>query len=160
MSIALRRRALLLGGAGALALPFIGDAAAQAGRALRFGHVQPPDGEVNRGILRAAEVLRERSGGRLRIDNFPASQLGGEREMLTQVGSGTLDFCITGPGVLGSWVRPISILESPFLARDFAHVLRMFDHQAVRASFNQLAESRSIRACIGKSASDAVSITQ
>lgn len=146
MSIATtRRRALLLGSAGALALPFIGDAAAQAGRALRFGHVQPPDGEVNRGILRAAEVLRERSGGRLRIDNFPASQLGGEREMLTQVGSGTLDFCITGPGVLGSWVRPISILESPFLARDFAHVLRMFEHQAIRASFQQLADSRGIR---------------
>jgi tripartite ATP-independent transporter DctP family solute receptor len=139
------RRALLLGGA-ALALPFIGSAEAQAPRVLRFGHVQPPDGEVNRGILRAAEVLRERSGGRIRLDNFPASQLGGEREMLTQVGSGTLDLCITGPGVLGSWVRPLSILEAPFIARDFAHVLRMFDHAAIQASFRQLAEARGMRA--------------
>lgn len=123
-----------------------GRAGAQTVRALRFGHVQPPDGEVNRGIIRAAEALREFSGGRMRIDNFPASQLGGEREMLTQVGSGTLDMCITGPGVLGSWVRPISILEAPFVGRDFAHKLKMFEHPAVQASFRQLAESRSMRA--------------
>jgi TRAP-type C4-dicarboxylate transport system substrate-binding protein len=43
---------------------------------LRFGHVHPPKGEVTRGVARAAEVLRERTGGRLRMDNFPSSQLG------------------------------------------------------------------------------------
>jgi tripartite ATP-independent transporter DctP family solute receptor len=144
MSTTLSRR-VLLAGAALLAAPAIATAQG-AGRALRFGHVQPPDGEVNRGILRAAEVLRERSNGRLRIDNFPASQLGGEREMLTQVSSGTLDFCITGPGVLGSWVRPLSILECPFIARDFQHVLRMFDHAAIQASFRQLADQRGMRA--------------
>ncbi len=127
----------------ALAAPHI--ARAQATRALRFGHVQPPEGEINRGILRTAEVLRERSGGRLRIDNFPASQLGGEREMLAQVSNGTLDLCITGPGVLGSWVRPLSILESPFLTADFAQLQRMFGHPAVQAMRRQLAETRAMR---------------
>lgn len=138
----LGRRGLL---GAALAAPFVGVAAAQQGRALRWGHVHPPEGEVTRGINRAAEVLRERSNGRLRIDNFPSSQLGGEREMLTQVASGTLDLCITGPGVLGSWVRPLSILESPFIARDFDHILRMFGHPAVVASFRQLAEARNMQ---------------
>lgn len=133
----------------ALAAPALfrgGKAGAQTTRALRFGHVQPPDGEVNRGINRAAEALREFSGGRMRLDNFPASQLGGEREMLTQVSSGTLDLCITGPGVLGSWVRPISILEAPFIGRDFDHKLRMFAHPALQPSFRQLAEARGMRA--------------
>jgi tripartite ATP-independent transporter DctP family solute receptor len=137
------RRALLLGFS-ALALP-ANHARAQAPRALRWGHVHPPEGEVTRGINRAAEVLRERSGGRLRIDNFPSSQLGGEREMLTQVSNGTLDLCITGPAVLGSWVRPISVLESPFLASDFAQVLRMFGHPAIQAASRQLAEGRNMR---------------
>jgi tripartite ATP-independent transporter DctP family solute receptor len=143
--IAPGRRALLLGGAAALALPFIRNAAAQATRTLRFGHVHPPEGEVTRGINRAAEWIRERSNGRLRIDNFPSSQLGGEREMLTQVSNGTLDLCITGPAVLGSWVRPISILESPFLASDFDQVLRMFGHPAIQAASRQLAEGRNMR---------------
>ena len=137
------RRALMLGGA-ALALP-ANHVRAQAPRALRWGHVHPPEGEVTRGINRAAEVLRERTGGRLRIDNFPSSQLGGEREMLTQVSNGTLDLCITGPAVLGSWVRPISILESPFLASDFDQVLRMFGHPAIQAASRQLAEGRNMR---------------
>ena len=136
------RRALLLG---ALALPAIRTAHAQAARTLRFGHVHPPEGEVTRGINRAAEWLRERSNGRLRIDNFPSSQLGGEREMLTQVSNGTLDLCITGPAVLGSWVRPISILESPFLASDFDQVLRMFGHPAIVAASRQLADGRNMR---------------
>lgn len=139
------RRALLLGSAGAaLSLPFLRPAAAQQVRALRFGHVHPPEGEVTRGINRAAEWLRENSNGRLRIDNFPSSQLGSEREMLTQVSNGTLDLCITGPAVLGSWVRPISVLESPFLASDFDQVLRMFGHPAIQAASRQLAESRGI----------------
>jgi tripartite ATP-independent transporter DctP family solute receptor len=137
------RRGLALLGAAALAAPFI--ARAQAPRAFRFGHVQPPEGEINRGIVRAAEVLKERSGGRLRIDNFPASQLGGERDMLTQVSSGTLDICITGPGALGSWVRPLSILESPFLTQDFAQLQRMFRHASVQAMFGQLASARGMR---------------
>lgn len=134
------RRALL---GAALTAPAV--ARAQAPRSLRFGHVQPPEGEINRGILRLAEALREGSGGRLRLDNFPSSQLGGERDMLTQVSSGTLDFCITGPGILGSWVRPISILESPFLTRDFTQLQRMFAHPAVQGMRRQLAEARNMR---------------
>lgn len=143
MTFALSRR-LLLGAGALLAAPHLARAQG-AGRALRFGHVHPPEGEVTRGINRAAEVLRERTGGRLRIDNFPSSQLGAEREMLTQVQQGTLDLCITGPGVLGSWVRAISILEAPFLASDFDQVLRMINHPAIQASFRALAEQRGMR---------------
>lgn len=142
---ATRRRALLGTGLAILAAPRLASAQAQ-GRALRFGHVHPPEGEVTRGINRAAEVLRERSGGRLRIDNFPSSQLGGEREMLTQVSNGTLDICITGPGALGTWVRALSILESPFIARDWDHVLRMVQNEAIQRSLTQLADQRGMRA--------------
>ncbi len=141
MSIALSRR-LLLGAM--LAAPAVARAQG-AQRTLRFGHVHPPEGEVTRGIARAAEVLRERTGGRLRMDNFPSSQLGAEREMLTQVQQGTLDLCITGPGVLGSWVRAISILEAPFLARDFDQVQRMMGHPAIQTAFRQLGEQRGMR---------------
>ena len=143
-----RRSALSVVGAAVaqLSLPRIGNAQAQQGRALRFGHVHPPEGEVTRGINRAAELLRERSGGRLRIDNFPSSQLGGEREMLTQVSSGTLDLCITGPGALGTWVRALSILEAPFIARDWDHVLRMVQHDSQRRNFATLADQRGMRA--------------
>lgn len=140
-AVGIRRRLLLPAAGAALALPGLAGAQPQ-GRALRFGHVHPPGGEVTRGIERAAEVLRERSGGRLRIDNFPSSQLGGEREMLTQVSNGTLDLCITGPGALGTWVRALSILESPFIARDWEHVTRMMGNEAVRRSLATLAEQR------------------
>ncbi len=142
-SSAITRRGLLLAGA-ALAMPAV--ARGQGTRALRFGHVQPPEGEINRGILKAAEVLQASSGGRLRIDNFPSSQLGGERDMLSQVSSGTLDFCITGPGALGGWVRALSILESPFLSRDFEQIRRMYGHASVQAMLAQLAEQRGMRA--------------
>ncbi len=137
----LPRRAALAAG---LAAPLVARAQSPA-RTLRFGHVQPPDGEVTRGINHAAESLGRRTNGRLKIDNFPASQLGAEREMLTQVQQGTLDLCITGPAVLGSWVRSISILESPFLSRDFDQILRMIGHPAIQASFNQLATQRGMR---------------
>jgi tripartite ATP-independent transporter DctP family solute receptor len=47
--------------------------------------------------------------------------------------------------VLGSWVRGLSILESPFLTRDWAQLQRMFEHPAIQAFRAQLAEQRGMR---------------
>jgi tripartite ATP-independent transporter DctP family solute receptor len=125
-----------------LAAPLV--ARAQA-RALRFGHVQAADHANNLGGQRAAAVIAERSGGRLRLDLFPAAQLGRGQEMVQQVADGTLDFAVDGPALLSQWVRPLSMFEAPYLARDPAHFRRMWDSPQGQALRTQLIERRGIR---------------
>lgn len=74
----------------------------------------------------AAEVAR-RSAGRLRIQEFPASALGGEREMIEAVQLGTLDLVVTSTGPMGNFVPETLITDIPFLFRDYDHARRTLD---------------------------------
>jgi TRAP-type C4-dicarboxylate transport system substrate-binding protein len=122
-----RRRLLASSATAGLAAPFVRRTEAQGGRILRLGHVHAAEGPVARGIGHAAEVLRERSGGKLRLEQIPEARLGPEREMLEQVHDRALDLCLAQPVSLTIGCARAMVLDTPFLARDFDHVLRMFE---------------------------------
>jgi len=69
------------------------------------------------------ELVQRRSGGRLKVDIFPSSQLGGEREMQEMVSLGTLEMTVTGVAVI---YEPLyALLEAPFLYRDRDHIKKV-----------------------------------
>jgi tripartite ATP-independent transporter DctP family solute receptor len=76
-----------------------------------------------------ADEVKEKSGGRLAIEVFPASQLGGEREMLESLQIGTLDLNFTSPAPLTNFVKEAGIFEVPFLIRGFDHANAVLDGQ-------------------------------
>src|SRR5438477_10627166 len=51
---------------------------------------------------KAADRIREESGGRLDVQVFPNNQLGGDTDMLSQLRSGALEF-FSVSGVAGVW---------------------------------------------------------
>jgi tripartite ATP-independent transporter DctP family solute receptor len=78
-------------------------------------------------FVKASERLKEsvekRSGGQLKVDIFPSSQLGGEREMQEMVSLGTLEMTVTGVAVI---YEPLyALLEAPFLYRDRDHIKKV-----------------------------------
>jgi tripartite ATP-independent transporter DctP family solute receptor len=113
-------------------------------RKLRYGHQQAADTPVHKGIVRMAEEVHKRTDGRLQIDIYPASQLGSARELMTQMIDGTLDLYIDGPGALATLVRPLSIFEAPFLARDFDHLRKMLRSDFARTQFRELEAKRNM----------------
>jgi TRAP-type C4-dicarboxylate transport system substrate-binding protein len=76
-----------------------------------------------------ADEVKEKSGGRITIEVFPASQLGGEREMLESLQIGTLDLNFTSPAPLANFVKEAGIFEVPFLIRGFDHANVVLDGQ-------------------------------
>jgi tripartite ATP-independent transporter DctP family solute receptor len=74
-----------------------------------------------------ADEVKEKSGGRITIEVFPASQLGGEREMLESLQIGTLDLNFTSPAPLTNFVKEAGIFEVPFLIRGFDHANAVLD---------------------------------
>lgn len=112
---------------------------AQDRKPWRLGHQYAIDHPVSRGAAKAAEVLAQRSGGRLRMDLFPAGQLGTGRELSQQISDDTLDFTVEGPSQLGNWHKPMNVFEAPFLARDWGHLVRIMDSPWARSQFDTLA---------------------
>ena len=58
-------------------------------RTIRWGHLNNTDHPVSFGVQKFAEVLAAKSGGKLKIREFAASQLGNEMQQQSAVRGGT-----------------------------------------------------------------------
>jgi TRAP-type transport system periplasmic protein len=80
------------------------------------------------GAQRFADLLKERSGGRLKVTIFPSGQLAkGEREALEGLQQGTIDMYVGSTGPVGNFAPAFQMLDVPFMFRDFAHVDKVLD---------------------------------
>jgi tripartite ATP-independent transporter DctP family solute receptor len=97
-----------------------GTAAVAQTYTLKFGHVAPAteiaDDHVAAVWLKA--FLEARSGGRIKVEIFPASQLGDFRAMVEQVQLGTLEATHTSVGGIGQFFPEIQVLELPYIIPD------------------------------------------
>jgi tripartite ATP-independent transporter DctP family solute receptor len=74
-----------------------------------------------------AAELEKRTSGRYKMQNFYASALGAEREAIEGVQLGTIDLTMTSTGPVPNFVPEVSILDIPFLFRDYAHARSVLD---------------------------------
>src|SRR3954469_4410247 len=112
---AIRRRDFLKCTAGALALGLPLPTLAQRAKTFRFGHMLPADTLYNKAIQMFADEAAKNSSGRLKVDIYPASQLGTIPEMLsaTQVGSLTLTMAV--PAWYSNFMKPIDAFTLPYI---------------------------------------------
>ena len=136
MKITNRRSVLaaLALGVAALALPT--DASAQ--RKFTFGYDQPKTTAY--GI--AADIfdakLKELSGGKLSIDQFPGAQLGQEPVMLQKMRSGDIDFIITATANAATLAPQAGVFSLHFIFRDQKHLANTLADPAVSKAFREM----------------------
>ncbi len=94
---------------------------------LKLGFATAPTSPYGYAAKIFADEVKEKSNGRITIEVFPGSQLGGEREMLESLQIGTLDLNFTSPAPLTNFVREAGIFEVPFLIRGFDHANAVLD---------------------------------
>lgn len=138
-SVARGRRAwLLCGGAwvlgSGLSLP------ARATTVFHLGHQFPQGSIPDQAAARFAEGVAQRSQGALRVMVHPAAAFGDERDHIALLRKGQLDFAVTGDLVVSSLSDRYLVLNLPFLYRDAAHALAVYDGapgQAMRAELGR-----------------------
>ncbi|MFZ5769750.1 MAG: TRAP transporter substrate-binding protein [Bacillota bacterium] len=82
----------------------------------------------NQGARRFADLIKERTGGRIEITVYPEGQLGkGERELLEAVQQGTIDIYVGSTGPIPGFSPSMAVLDLPFLFRDYQHVDKVLD---------------------------------
>ncbi|MCQ4159857.1 DctP family TRAP transporter solute-binding subunit [Roseomonas sp. GC11] len=103
---------------------------------LRIGYSSGTTGQLGEGARIMAERLQALTEGRVQIDSYPQSQLGGDLDMLQAMERGTLDMTINA--ALSSFVPELGIFEVPFLFRDIAHAHAVLDGPIGQAALRRL----------------------
>ncbi len=99
----------------------------------------PTDHVYTMGAQRFADLVRERTGGRIRVTIFPSGQLAkGEREALEGLQQGTIDMYVGSTGPVGNFAPAFQMLDVPFLFRDFAHVDKVLDGDIGKSILGEL----------------------
>ncbi len=90
-------------------------ARAQAARTLKFGHMLPPDQIHHKAIAMFGDELAKVSGGKMKVDIFPSSQMGSIAEMLQSVQAGSLTMSMAVPAWYASHMKPLDAFTLPYL---------------------------------------------
>lgn len=122
-------RRQLLGGSAAVAatLAFPAIVRGQAQFRLKFANIMPADHPLNVRMREAAETIRQQTNGQVDIQVFPASQLGTDADMLSQLRSGGIDFFAQTGLILATLVPVASINGIGFAFPDYATVWKAMD---------------------------------
>lgn len=87
---------------------------------LKYGHVGPAtdnsDDHVPGVFLKS--FLESRSNGRIKVEIYPAGQLGGFTEMMEAVQLGTLELTHTSLGGIAPFVPELQVLDIPYMLTD------------------------------------------
>jgi tripartite ATP-independent transporter DctP family solute receptor len=102
---------------------------ADAQTKLRYAHVGVANAPQTLYADEVAKLVRERTGGRIEIQVFANSQLGGVNEMVDGVKSGAISMGHHDFGSLGKVVANTAVFNTPFMYRDAEHSLRATDPQ-------------------------------
>jgi TRAP-type C4-dicarboxylate transport system substrate-binding protein len=94
---------------------------------LRYAHVGVANAPQTLYADEVAKLVRERTNGRIEIQVFANSQLGGVNEMVDGVKSGAISMGHHDFGSLGKVVPNTAVFNTPFMYRDAEHSLRATD---------------------------------
>jgi TRAP-type transport system periplasmic protein len=125
----LDRRHVLL--TGALAAPAILAGPLRRGRAaarsLRIGYILPLESQLGAGATAFAQEVAKRTAGRITLQQFPDSALGGDVELAKAVQLGSIDLAFITAFGLPSVIPEVGMFNIPFLFRDLQHAYTVLD---------------------------------
>ncbi len=86
---------------------------------VKIAHVIPLETSAQKGCLKFAELMKERTGGAVNVQVFPNGQLGSEKDMVEQVRNGLIHMAVTGGTFLANidgW-GAIGVFAMPYVLK-------------------------------------------
>ena len=91
-------------------------------RELKLGHNMTETHAQHKGMMLFADLLKEKSGGKLTLKVFPNGQLGSERDQAEQVITGALDMAKINGSLAEAFEPNLGVMSIPFLFRNEEHM--------------------------------------
>ncbi|MFC5496439.1 TRAP transporter substrate-binding protein [Caenimonas terrae] len=96
-------------------LPLAGQAQDIKERTLKFTFSIAKDHPLGQGAYIFADLVKKKSGGKIKVDVFPAGVLGGAPQDLAGLRGGTIDFSSMATGLLSGIDKEFMVFDFPFL---------------------------------------------
>lgn len=98
------------------ALAAFGTAGAQVQeRTFKFGLQNPKGHPLEQGATKFAELVAQKSGGKLKVNVFPGGALGGDAQTVSALQGGTVEITALNSGILASQVKDFVVYDFPFM---------------------------------------------
>ena len=108
------KRLVLKSIAAAVAFAAFGLASAQE-RIIKFGVAGPDTHPAAVGMKAFAEAVAAKSGGKMKVNLFFNSALGGDQQVVSAIKGGTVEMSVMNSGILASEAKELAIFDFPFL---------------------------------------------
>jgi TRAP-type transport system periplasmic protein len=84
-------------------------------RSIRIGHPVNSDHPISFGVKKFSDIVSARSGGKLKVREFPALQLGNEMQQLSALAGGLQEMFAPGTAPVAAMAKDFALLDLPFL---------------------------------------------
>ena len=111
---------------------------------LRVGHDQPVGSMYDEGHKNFKKLVEERSNGRIKVDVFPAAQLGAEVAMIEGVRLGTIDMVSCSAANAATIIPELGMMSVAYLFKDRAHVDRVVNDPKFSAELDKIIAGKNL----------------
>ncbi len=96
-------------------------------RTIKFGHLNNADHPVSFGVKRFGELVLAKSGGKIKIQEFPSSTLGNELQQQSALQGGIQEMSAPATTSLAGIVKEFGLVDFPFSVANFAQADALLD---------------------------------
>ena len=93
----------------------------------KLGNSTPLHHPFNTRLMEAADNIKKDSNGRMELQIFPDSQLGGDNDILSQARSGAIEFCQPTGQILSTILPPTAVNAMGFVFANYDQVWAAMD---------------------------------
>lgn len=93
----------------------------------RYAENQPQDYPTTQGAYKFAELVKEKTNGRIDVQVYHGAQLGDEKSVIEQLQFGGIDFTRVSLSPLAEFSKELNVLQLPYLYRDGAHMWKVLE---------------------------------
>jgi tripartite ATP-independent transporter DctP family solute receptor len=108
----------------------------------RLADTHPADYPTVIGDQKFADLVNERTNGRIKIEVFPSSQLGEEKAVIEQVQLGAIEFTRVSSGALGGFNKEYEVFSLPYIFENDEHQWKFLESEEGQKLLDSLESSR------------------
>lgn len=109
-------------------------------RTIKFGHLNNVGHPTSLGTQRFAELVAAKSGGKLKVQEFPASALGSDMQQQSALQGGAQEMVAPSTTSLAGIVKEFGLIDFPFSVTSFAQADGLLDGPFGKALLARLPE--------------------
>jgi len=107
-------------------------------RTVKFATQNPKGHPIELGMVKFAEIVTAKTGGKIKINMFPGGVLGGDAPNISALQGGTLEMVVMNAGILASQEKEFAVFDFPFMFGNTKEADAVVDGPFGRMMFDKL----------------------